>query len=640
MGENQITEQLDPARMRDFARALLEDVHALERILESGLIETGVRRIGAEQEMFLVDAELLAKNAALPMLERLKGLPFTTELAQFNLEANLSPLLFEGSCLARMEQELDGLLERAREVGARDQTRILLCGILPTLHRGNLTLDSMTPIERFYQLNRVMVEQRGGAFKTYIKGIDELQLSHDNVMLEACNTSFQVHYQCGAEEFASLYNLAQLITAPVLAVSVNSPVLLQHRLWHETRVALFQQSVDTRSDTKAARGTRPRVNFGDHWLKHTIMEIFREDVARFRSLIAIPSEDSPMQALDRGEIPQLKALRLHNGTIYRWNRPCYGVADGKAHLRIEMRALPAGPTVLDEMANAAFFFGLMSALPEAYGDVSKLLPFDDAKANFITAARYGLQARMRWIRGAQFGAGELIVKELLPAARAGLKSRKIASGDIDRYLGVIEERATSGRTGAQWALDSLAAMRGRSKPQETYRALTAAILHNQESGLPVARWELATVESTRDDPNNYRTVDQVMTTDVFTMHPDDLVDLAASVMEWEHLRHVPVEDREGHLLGLVSHRSLLRVLTRGAREGKGTSVAIGEVMTKNPITVRPGSSTLEAIEKMREHKVGCLPVVNEQDRLVGIVTEHDFFNISARLLDSWLRQDR
>ncbi len=637
MGENQITEQLDPARMRDFARALLEDVHALERIIASNLIESNVRRIGAEQEIFLVDADLQPKNAALSMLDKLKGHPFTTELAQFNLEANLSPQDFEGSCLARMERELDDLLELARQAGAQEGTGLVLCGILPTLNRSHLSLQSMTPIERFYQLNRVMVEQRGGAFKTYIKGLDELQLSHDNVMLEACNTSFQVHFQCNSDEFAKLYNLAQLITAPVLAVAVNSPVLLQHRLWHETRVALFQQSVDTRSDTKAARGTRPRVNFGDGWLKRSIMEIFREDVARFRSLIAIPTEESPLGMLDRGEIPQLKALRLHNGTIYRWNRPCYGVADGKAHLRIEMRALPAGPTVLDEMANAAFFFGLMSALGDEYGDVSKLLDFDDAKSNFVTAARYGLQSRLRWLRSKQYASADLIQKELLPAARAGLASRKIASGDIDRYLGVIEERTLSGRTGSQWALDSLAAMRGKSRSMESFRALTAAIQHNQETGIPVARWELASTEGRQYDPNDYRRVEQIMTTDVFTMHPEDLVDLAAQVMEWEHIRHVPVEDREGRLLGLVTHRTLLRELSRSGRSGQG-SVAIGDVMTKNAVTVRPDTSTLEAIEIMREHKIGCLPVVSEDQRLVGIVTEHDFFNVSSRLLDRWLRQ--
>jgi CBS domain-containing protein len=639
MGENKISDLPDSARMRDYVRALLEDVHALERILESDLIESGVRRIGAEQEMFLADKDLFPRNSALPMLERLKGLPFTTELAQFNLEANLSPLVFEGNCLSSMESELDGLLEKAREAGAVDGTRIVLCGILPTLNRSHLSLASMTPIPRFHQLNKVMVEQRGGHFKTYIKGIDEFQLSHDNVMLEACNTSFQVHFQVGAKEFASLYNLAQLITAPVLAAAVNSPVLLQHRLWHETRVALFQQSVDTRSETKAARGMRPRVDFGDRWLRSSIMEVLREDVARFRSLIAIPAEESPLEMLERGEIPQLKALRLHNGTIYRWNRPCYGVADGRAHLRIEMRAMPAGPTVLDEMANAAFFFGLMASLSDEYGDVSKVMDFDDAKANFVTAARYGLHARMRWLRGKPYGVEELILQHLLPLSRAGLQSRKIDAGDIDRYMTVIEERVRSGRTGAQWALDSLGAMKSKTRPSEAFRALTAAMVHNQEVGLPVARWELPRLESGADDPDNYRTVDQVMTTDVFTLHPDDLVDLAASVMDWEHIRYVPVEDREGHLLGLVAHRALLRILARGVREGKQASVAISDIMTKDLVTVSPQTSTLEAVELMREHGVGCLPVVNADNRLVGIVTEHDFVEISAKLLDRWLRRE-
>jgi hypothetical protein len=190
-----------------------------------------------------------------------------------------------------------------------------------------------------------------------IKGLDELRINHDNVMFEACNTSFQIHFQVGGDEFAHLYNLAQTIAAPVLAAAVNSPVFLQHRLWAETRIALFQQAVDTRSITHQARHVRPRVIFGDRWVKASVLEIFREDVARFRVLLSTDRGISPLEVLDQGGLPDLPALRLHNGTIYRWNRPCYGVRDGRPHLRIEFRALPAGPTVIDELANAALFFG-------------------------------------------------------------------------------------------------------------------------------------------------------------------------------------------------------------------------------------------------------------------------------------------
>jgi CBS domain-containing protein len=511
----------------------------------------------------------------------------------------------------------------------------VLCGILPTLKKSHLGLDYMTPNPRYEQLNRTMVELRGGEFYTMIKGVDELQTSHDNVMLEACNTSFQLHFQVGPGEFVELYNLAQLVTAPVLAAAVNSPVLLQHRLWQETRVALFQQSLDTRSDTHTQRGSRQRVSFGDHWVEKSILEIYREDIARFRALVAVDPGESPLAMLARGEIPPLKALCLHNGTIYRWNRPCYGVKDNRAHLRIENRVLPAGPTITDQFANATFFHGLMCALGEEYGDVTRVMSFDDAKANFLAAARYGLQARFRWVGGESLPAEALILDRLLPLARQGLKGRGLDHEDVDHYLDVLETRVRSGRTGAQWAIDSLVGMQGRGRSSERYRALTAAMVAEQENGRCVHDWALATLDEEVVDPDSYRTIGQIMTTDVFTVQPEDVVDLAASVMEWEHIRHVPVEDQSGKLVGLVSHRSILRMLARGKDSSNGAA-AVREIMHPDPITVRPETSTIEAIEVMRRNRVGCLPVV-QNNHLVGIVTERDFIDASAHLLDRWLR---
>lgn len=636
MGENTITSELDHAQMREYTRGLLADVHALERMLEMGRFEKGVQRIGAEQELFLVDANLRPKACVLKVLEHLKDKPFTTELAQYNIETNLSPQLLGGECLARMHAELDEMLGHARLAAAQENAQILMCGILPTLDKQHLGLEWMTPIPRYYQLNRMMVALRNGHFDAAIKGVDEFYLSHDNVMLEACNTSFQVHWQCDPEDYARVYNIAQLITAPQLACAVNSPILMGKRLWQETRVALFQQSVDTRSEVKAQRGSRSRVNFGDHWLDHSIMEIFREDVARFRSLIATATEESPMEVLARGGIPQLKALRLHNGTVYRWNRPCYGVMDGKAHLRIENRIMPAGPSVIDEMANAAFFFGLMNALPAEYGDVRSQMVFDDAKNNLVTAARYGLHGRLRWLRGKTVSTETLVLDTLLPLARQGLQAAKVNSGDIDRYLGVLDERVRSGRTGAQWALDSFASMGERSKRGERCRSLAAAMKRNQEEGQPVAKWELAGFEAVDVDPGSYQTVEQIMTTDVFTVHPEDLVNLAASLMDWEHLRYVPVEDQNGHLLGLLSFRAILRLMARGQTDA---AVPVREIMTKEPITIRPEASIYEAMKLMRDQDIGCLPVVNAEGRLVGIITEHDFMELSAALLERWLSDE-
>jgi prepilin-type processing-associated H-X9-DG protein len=328
-------------------------------------------------------------------------------------------------------------------------------------------------------------------------------------------------------------------------------------------------------------------------------------------------------------VPRLRALCLHNGTVWWWNRPCYGISEGKAHLRIENRVIPSGPTTLDEMANAAFFLGLMTALPEEYGAIDRRMTFDDAKSNFWGAARHGLKAQFTWVDGHAYSSTALILEHLLPLARAGLKTQKIDAADIDLYLGTLEERVRTGQTGAQWALSSLASMRTKGTPDMRHRALASAMHEHQRTGEPVHRWPLIERSDSEDWSESYRTVGQFMSTDLFTMRPDDLVDLAASLMDWRHIRHVPVEDEQGHLVGLLSHRTLLRLLARGAHDG-GEPVAVRQIMKANPITVAPTTPTLEAIELMRTRRVSCLPVV-EDGALVGIVTAQDFLVASVQL---------
>lgn len=618
-------------------KAILADVHALERMLDEDRLESGVRRIGAEQEMFLIDPAGRAWCGAGAMMERLQHSQFTYELAQFNLECNLKPQVFGGDCLAQMERELHGLLDQARKVAGELGNQIVLCGILPTLRRADLTLASMVQNPRYLALNKAIAQLRGGEFQFRIKGVDELEMTLDNVMLESANTSFQVHFQVGPKEFAKLYNVAQAITAPVLSVCTNSPLLLGRRLWRETRVALFQQSVDARSAAHQLRGRRPRVNFGDGWVRDSVLEIFREDVARFRAVLATDLDEAPSDVLARGGVPNLTALRLHNGTVYRWNRACYGISDGKPHLRIEARAFPSGPSVLDEMANAAFFFGLMAAVSHELEDVSKVMSFDDAKGNFVAAARLGLQANMTWFHGREFPAQQLVLDELLPMARAGLSHAKLDSSDIDRYLSVIEERCRRGRTGARWSLDSLAAMGDKGTKDQRMTALVKGMVSRQAKGEPVHRWDLADTGEFEGWQETYVQVGQFMTTDVFTVHPEDVVDLAASLMDWRHIRHVPVEDNEGHLVGLVSHRTLLRLVGQGVRGTQRVPAAVKDIMRRDPITVTSQTSTLDAIELMRKHKVGCLPVVDEGMRLVGIITERDLIRVAAMLFEKHLR---
>jgi CBS domain-containing protein/gamma-glutamylcysteine synthetase len=632
MGEHNISTEHDSHQAQAFMRSLLADVSALERMIEAGRIESGVRRIGAEQEMFLIDRAMRPAPVAMEVLKNANDHRLTTEIGKFNLEANLSPRPLCGPGLREMEGELSELIAAARRAAQGCEADVLLTGILPTIRQSDLTLDNLAPIPRYHELNRAMSQLRGGAFNIHIKGFDELHAMHDNVMFEACCSSFQVHLQVGPEEFARLYNLAQAISAPLLAVAANSPLLIGHRLWSETRVALFQHSTDERSSARQARSHPPRVSFGEGWITDSVVEIFREEIARFRVILTKQIEEDPFELLARGEPPKLAALRLHNGTVWRWNRPCYGVNDGIAHLRIEHRSMPSGPSVIDEMANAAFFYGLMTALPGECGEIEKLMTFDDAKNNFFAAARHGLKAQLTWVDGRDYPASTLILEYLLPAAREGLKQAGVEVEDRDRYLDVIGERVERDQTGAQWALRSLAAMDGRGARETRHRALTEAILEQQQSGEPVSRWALARLRGAGDWSRGFQTVAQLMSTDLFTAHPDDLVDLAASVMEWRHIRHVPVEDDEGRLVGLISHRDLLRLLAQGLLSRSAKEVTVKEIMIRNLMTVAPGTSALEAMAIMRRRKVGCLPVV-ENNRLVGIVTTYDFLSLAAEIIE-------
>lgn len=635
MGEHNV-EPLDERKLREFTLALLADLRALAFMLEEGRIESGVRRIGAEQEMFLVDRSLRPAPLALEVLERANDSRLITEIAQFNLEANLTPVALTGRCFHSLHEELKDLLGKARLAASEFGADVLLAGILPTLRVSDLTLANLTPLPRYHELNRSVTGLRREPFSIHIKGLDELQLTHDNMMMESCNTSFQIHFQVDPSEFVNSYNIAQAITAPVLSAAVNSPLLFGHRLWQETRLALFQHSTDARSRTQLARSQPTRVGFGEQWLKHSVIELLHDQISRFRPIMITRPDEDPFQVLARGEIPLLSALRMYSGTVWPWNRACYGISNGIAHLRIENRALPAGPTVIDEIANTAFFAGLIVALPSEYGEISKRMDFDEAKSNFFAAARHGLNAQFNWIDGTSYSASSLILDHLLPLAWQGLQSAGVETSDINRYLGVIDERVQSGRTGAQWMLRSLSATEGSGFLKDTrYRMLTSAILGRQQEDKPVHTWPI--IEGTEDDDwrNSYQTVGQFMATDLFTVRADDLIDLAASVMDWRHIRHVPVEDEQGHLVGLVTHRALLRLLTRGAHSRNANPLTVREIMVTNPVTVSSTTPTLEALELMRQNKVGCLPVVDD-GHLVGIVTSYDFLDASARLFKEQL----
>jgi CBS domain-containing protein len=636
MGDKKVTTEYDGEEMREFTLAVLNDLQALEKMLVSGTIESGVRRIGAEQEIFLIDNAMHPAPIVEEVIAAANDSRLTTEIGRFNLEANLTPLEFKNDCLSRLETELYDVLDCVRRAARGLGADLVLAGILPTIQPSDLTEKNLTRNPRYFEINRVVSELHGDNRFIHIKGIDELQLILQNTFVEFCNTSFQVHLQIGAAEFVKVFNWAQALAAPVLASAVNSPLLLNNRLWHETRIALFQHATDTRSPVHQLRRKPPRVNLGNRWIDGSIMDVLRNDVIRHRVLLTQRGEEDSLAELAAGRVPQLCAWRMHNSTVWRWNRACYGVTDGKPGLRIEARYLPAGPSVADEMANAAFLLGLLVAAPAQLGDVSKHMSFDTAKNNFYNTARYGIESQICWLDGKCRPAATLILEELLPLARAGLKEAEIDVADIDRTLGIIDERVRERKSGARWMLDSVANMDPRAKQNVRMRTLTASMKANQETRLPLHEWKLAEIPQTSDWIDNYKSVEQFMATDLFTVRPDDALDLAASLMEWRHVRHVPVEDASGALVGLISHRDLVRLFANGKANGKHC-IAVRDVMKTDLITVGADTPTLDALNLMRENSIGSLPVVSD-GKLLGIVTAYDFLTVSSKLFEERLRQ--
>jgi CBS domain-containing protein/gamma-glutamyl:cysteine ligase YbdK (ATP-grasp superfamily) len=661
-----------PERAR-YVRALLTDLRALERMLAEGVFEKGVSTIGAEQEMFLVDRAYNASPTALELIEKVADPHFTTELGLFNLEMNADPQALAGAGLARMEAQLAALYDRVKKAAAELHVQPVLTGILPTLARTDLSIDNMVPNPRYLTLNRVMRAAKGDdGYDISIKGLDELVAKHDSLMFEACNASFQVHLQSlDPSRFGHDYDVAQLVIAPTLAIGTNSPTLLGKRLWAETRIALFEQSCDIRTRTLHAREDAPRVSFGKGWATHGgAVGIFKENVTRFRPLVGVSIDEDSLKVLDGGGIPELRALRLHNGTIYRWNRACYGIsASGKPHLRIELRALPSGPSIVDEVANAAFWIGLMRELCVTIEDLPSRMDFDQAQANFYNAARDGLGARFIWLDGEEVIAQPFILERLLPIAEAGLARAGVDDADAKKYLGVVEKRVRSLHTGTRWALRSLADMKPKKGTAgEHLAALVAATIARQETARPVAEWERARLDEVPARRTGWEKVSQYMQTDLIIVHPNDPIELAADIMSWERIRHLPVEDEQGKLVGLVTSRAVLRHFANrpGARTESSTllprsesstmlprsdsstsliadltklgsapppaNVTVGEVMKRDLVTVSPETSTLDAIGVMRRHRIGCLPVVKE-GRIVAMVMEEDFMGIAADLLE-------
>lgn len=614
MGEYKVDRLHDEYRAK-FIGHLLRDVNALDLMIERGMIESGIRRMGAEQEFCLVKPDYSPSTYAIDVLKEINDPHFTTELAVYNLEANLDPIEIKGNCFEQTHQQLTSLIDHAREAARRFDNKVILTGILPTIRRRELELTYLTPITRYLQLNDIMREMRGSDFSLHLRGVDELTLLHESILFEACNTSFQLHLQLDPDDMVQSYNWAQAIAGPVLSVCTNSPLLLGRELWSETRIALFQQSVDIRNTASTSLDREARVSFGTEWLKESITNIFKDDIARHTMILSTELNEDSMAMVTQGEVPALHALRTHNGTIYRWNRPCYGVANGKAHLRIENRYIPSGPTLTDEIANFAFWIGLMLGRPTQYDNTQELMDFRDAKANFIKAARCGKESQMHWM-GKVMPAADLIRKELLPIAYNGLRKAAVDEEDITRYLSIIELR-NNRITGSQWTVNTYRNFRQTLKRDDALKALTEVIGEQQLGDKPLHTWNVPVSPPSHYPKYNTKVAHEIMTTDVFTVGPQDHADLVRHIMQWKNIHHVPVVNASDGIVGLLSSKNLEDIDT-----SIESATRVEDIMQTEVITALPEMNADEAARIMMEQKIGCLPIVYN-DKLVGIITRND-----------------
>jgi hypothetical protein len=485
-------ERFDDADYPRFTERLDRCLEALGRLLEQPGFGVGPRTIGAELELFLIDDQghPLAKNQAI--LEDAGDPRLTLELDRFNLEVNPSPSPLAGRPLTALGRELEGALASVRATAATHGGRVAMVGILPTLRDEDLHRGAITDAPRYRALDWSLRRVRAEPFNIEIRGRDPepLRVVRDNIVLEGANTSFQVHLRVDPEDYVRSFNAAQLATAPVLAAAGNSPLFLGKVLWEETRIALFEQAADDR-DTPAQERLVSRVAFGTDWLRTSILDLFEESVRHHEPLLPICGDQDPLAALDAEGVPRLDELRLHQGTVWRWNRAIYDSGFG-GHLRIEMRPLPAGPTVVDMLANAAFLLGLTLALAPSADDWTNKLLFARAHANFYDAARLGLEAELGWTgdggRPDRVGAAEL-ARRLLPEARRGLVEAGVDETEADRLLGIIGDRVAAGQTGAVWQRRTLAALEARGAGRD--RAVVELLeryLELQAAGDPVHTW--------------------------------------------------------------------------------------------------------------------------------------------------------
>ena len=489
MGKDLSTIAFAPEDRVTYRHKVRRCLDVLAQLLDAAAFETTEGRTGLEIELNLVDdgGRPAMRNAE--VLTYLADPTFQTELAQFNLELNAPPRLIGGDGLGLYEREILDSLRRAADRAAKAESGIVLIGMLPTLTPDDLVLANLSANHRYRLLNDEMAGARGEQFRLDIRGVERLQSASDSITPEAACTSVQFHLQVPPDRFARYWNASQAVAGVQVAIGANSPYFHGRRLWAETRIALFEQATDVRPDELKAQGVRPRVWFGERWIT-SVFDLFEENVRYFPPLLPIMTDEDPELVLATGGVPHLGELRLHNGTVYRWNRPVYDVMNGRPHLRVENRVLPSGPTVADLMANAAFYFGLIRQLADEERPIWSRLSFANAEDNFHRGARDGIAATMNWPSLGEVPVTELVRTVLLPKAHRGLDLFGVDPTHRDRLLGVIEERCRVGRNGASWQTEAVCAAqlrRGLSRPAALHDMLMR-YWALQQSNEPVHTW--------------------------------------------------------------------------------------------------------------------------------------------------------
>ncbi len=621
---------------KDFVKELLDDVKAFEYMLENNYFEDDIVRIGAEQELIIIDKKnLRPKPIAATILNEMKEHKYVVpEIAKFNLECNMSPQPLVGSCFSDMEKETRGFLETIQGKLHEHGADLILTGVLPTLRKYELGLHNLTEKDRYRAIIDAIKREHNGkdGYELRLTGVDEMLVKHDSALLEACNNSFQFHLQVSPNNFVKTYNIVQALTPAIIAMAANSPIVFGKRLWHESRIALFQQALDTRSSQEHLRERMPRVSFGTDWLQDSVLEIFKEDISRFRMLLAEDIRENAFEQLEKGITPKLRALLLHNSTVYRWNRPCYGISpNGKPHLRIENRVMPAGPSIVDQIANSAFWVGCVKGLEAKYDDITQHFDsFVDVRDNFAKAARFGIDSKFTWMEEKKITAKDLILEELLPIAKEGLESQGVDAADIKKYLDIIKGRVSTYQTGARWQLRAYTKLLKHTDQDEALTCLTGAIYQNQKEDKPIHEWTLPSLNDLLEYLPAHMKIEDFMTTDLFTIQKDDPIELVAEMMNWRKQRYMAVEDDSSLFVGILSEREIVRYFLDHKVTDDDWSVK--DIMLTDVPTILPSNSILEAIQTIEESKVSCLPVVTKKQQLVGIITESNFMSLSRRLI--------